>query len=138
MTSTMSIAELRKELKAKERDLVRLRKQRAKLAQQLLRVDDKIAVLGGEVLAGSNGGANGCRRRARNAKPLVDYVEAVLAKSKNGMRIAEIMEAVEVVGYKTSARDFYAIVAAALRGKQFKKVSRGVYTLSARARAKKR
>ena len=47
------------------------------------------------------------------------------------MRAKEIVPAVRKAGYETFSKDFYGIVATALRDKKtFKRVSRGVYTLA--------
>ena len=62
-------------------------------------------------------------------KPLIGYVQDVLAKAKDGMRVKEVMAAVQQAGYKSAAKDFYGIVATAIREGGFEKVSRGIYRL---------
>ena len=74
--------------------------------------------------------AKATAKSARAAgKPLVDYIKDVLAKAAGGMRVKDIMAAVQAAGYKSGAKDFYNLVAAAARGDGFEKVSRGVYVL---------
>ena len=45
------------------------------------------------------------------------------------MRVREIVAAVQEAGYKSAAKDFYGIVATAVRGEGFEKLGRGVYRL---------
>jgi hypothetical protein len=67
------------------------------------------------------------RRRPKNTKPLQDYIMEVLQKNPKGLRVREIADAVLKAGYKTNSDNFYNIVAGALKDKQFKRLSRGVY-----------
>ena len=54
----------------------------------------------------------------------------MLKGSPKGMRVKEVMNAATKAGYVSRSKDFYGIVATALReGPQFKKISRGVYAL---------
>lgn len=70
------------------------------------------------------------RGRRATGKPLADYLKKVLGAAKEPMRAKEIVPAVRKAGYKTFSKDFYGIVATALRDKKtFKRVSRGIYTL---------
>jgi len=74
--------------------------------------------------------AKAAAKPARAAgKSLVEYIQDVLAKAAGGMRVKDIMAAVKAAGYKSGAKDFYNLVAAAARGDDFEKVSRGVYVL---------
>jgi hypothetical protein len=129
----MTIAELKKELRVKERVVGRLMWRRKKLAARLASLDRKILSLGGQVsLAGGGTGPGRKARRRRRAtgKPLVKYIEAVLAKSKTGMRAKDVTKAVVKAGYPTASKSFYGIVATALRDtSKFKRLGRGVYTL---------
>ena len=69
------------------------------------------------------------KRKEAKGKPLIGYVKDVLAKAKDGMRVREIVAAVQEAGYKSAAKDFYGIVATAVRGEGFEKLGRGVYRL---------
>jgi hypothetical protein len=134
---TKTIAELRRELKTKERALGRLASRRRRLAAHLAALDRRIASLGGAASSvGARAGGRrtrGRRRRKRaTGKPLVKYLRAALARAKGGMRAKDVMKAVVKAGYPTCSKDFYGIVAAALRDKgHFKRLKRGIYTLAA-------
>ncbi len=143
------IEELRRELAAKERQLEALLKQRRKIAAKLESLDKGILALGGEIPSikrkpGRPPGSMKVKRkpgRPRKSvntrtptrriahKPLVEYIKQVLGKSKVSLRCKDIMTAVKKAGYKSASKNFYGIVAAALRDtKNFKRVSRGAYT----------
>lgn len=137
---TRTIAELRRELRAKERALGRLVSRRKILAAHLAALDRRIASLNGAALSvgAGAGGKRARRRRGRGrrrratGKPLVSYIQAVLGKAKGGLRAKDVMKAVVKAGYPTCSKDFYGIVAAALRDtSKFKRLKRGVYTLAA-------
>jgi len=144
MPRARTIQELRKELQAKERAVAKLSAQRNKLVAELAKVDRDIAKLGGATesgkvrkRAGRPAGRKKAakkvskRRKGRKGKPLVDYIHRVLAKKSGGMRVKEVAAAVKKAGYKTRSKDFYGIVAAALRDdKRFKRLGRGVYALA--------
>jgi len=144
MTKTMTIAELKKELAVRERRVAGLVAQRDKLAGQLAAVDRDITALGGEVpKAGRRPGRKAprgasrrpARKLPKNPKPLIEYVKDVLAKSKLGMRVKEAEAAVRAAGYQTFSKDFYGVVATALRDGPFDRVRRGVYKLKSAKRA---
>lgn len=135
-----TIAELRKELAAKENRVRKLQAQRAGPAKTLKAIDGEIAALTGVPAAPKRLVKKATvkkprkrtvkQRRAR--KPLVEYIKQVLAESKVGLRIKEIEAAVRKVGYKTASRHFYTSVAATIRKSGlFRKVRRGVYVLKA-------
>ncbi len=136
-----SIAELRRELRAKQKRLAALRSRRAKAARALAAVDREIAAL-----AGSRRGrprkvrrrkvrrkvkkVTRARRRPRG-RPLLKYLESALARAANGMRVKDLMSAVRKAGYRSTSKDFYGIVAKTLlENKQFQRVKRGVYKLA--------
>lgn len=147
MPKTMTIAKLKREIAARERQVERLLAQRGKVAKQLADVDRQIEALGGEVPAAkkrpgrkpSKGAAKPrTRRLPKNVKSLPEYVRDVLAGAKDGMRVKEVEAAVRKAGYKTFSKDFYGSVATALREGPFQKVSRGVYKLKAAKKVTKR
>jgi len=125
--SSMSIHELRRCLEAQEQVVARLALRRRKLATQLAKLDKKILAAGGSVK--SMPVAPGPQPRRRTAgKPLIDYIISVLKAAPKGMRVKKVVGAVTRAGYRSTSKDFYGIVATALReGPQFKKMSRGVY-----------
>ena len=126
--SDMSISDLQAEIKRRQKQLPKLRAQRKKLAQQIDSLDRKIAALAGTPKRGARRAAPKTARRKGKALP--DYIRDVLAKSAKPMRVKEIEAAVRKAGYQTQSKDFYGTVATAVReGKDFQKVSRGVYKL---------
>ena len=149
-----TIDELQKELESKQRKVDRLQSRRDKLADELDAADREIAKLTGEGRSQRGGrkstrkttrkrkkAARGRRkkttarkpRRARKratGRPLAEYIKDVLKNHPKGMRVKEIQAAVRKAGYRSSSKDFYGIVAAALRDEDnFQRVSRGVYKL---------
>ncbi|HUT92092.1 MAG TPA: hypothetical protein VMY37_21540 [Thermoguttaceae bacterium] len=132
MPRTKTIAELRAELAAKEKQLAGLRAKRAGLAKQLDKIDQQIAALGGTGRRGPRKAPTkpvARRTMPKNVKPLIEYVREALAEAKGGMRVKDIMAAVQKAGYKTNSKDFYGVVATAVREGGFQKLSRGVYKL---------
>jgi len=142
MPKTMTIAELRRTLAARERQVARLLARRKKFAKELAAVDRDIEALGEKVPRATRPKKRVANRRARrlprNVKPLIEYVKDVLAKSKAGMRVKEVEAAVKKAGYKTSSKHFYGSVAVVLRDGPFVKVSRGVYRLKTAKKVTKR
>jgi len=142
MPPRKSISELRRELRAREKELTKLRSKRVRLAKQMARLDKMIAALaGGKVPIRRKKGmkkravkktgkaVRRARRRARG-KPLLAYIRQVLAKAPKGMRTKDIAKAVVAAGYRSSSKNFYGIVAkTVLEEKGLKRVARGVYTL---------
>jgi septal ring factor EnvC (AmiA/AmiB activator) len=130
---TRSIQEIQKELEAKQKQVASLRAKRNKLSSQLATVEKQISRLTGGApakrAAKPRRGKKARRRRARG-KPLVAYIEEVLAGHPKGMRAKDVAAAVAKAGYKSRSKDFYNIVAATLRDKRFKRLSRGVYALA--------
>lgn len=160
MPRIKKIGELRQELAAKEKQLGKLVAQRKKLASTLESIDRVIALLGGDVPPTRRrrgrppGRPKVAKKRVKRGRkplkrgrkpkmvkkvkrgrratgePLADYLKKVLSTAKEPMRAKEIVPAVRKAGYKTFSKDFYGIVATALRDKKtFKRVSRGIYTL---------
>ena len=133
MPSTKTIAELRRELAAKEGKLKTLTARRNKLTAQLSGVDRKIAKLGGDKsISGKKSAAKTSpkrRKRAKNKQSLADVLASVL-KGGKGVRVAEAVKLALAAGYKSASKQFPNIVSQALStDKRFKKVSRGVYAL---------
>ena len=148
----ISILQLQRELSAKKAKLRRIRTKRRKLASQIAALDRQAESLaGGPAPAGerakkakrkritkrakaakksrSTKGRKRAKRRATR-KPLAGYVDQVLAGAAKGMKIKDVASAVVKAGYRTKSKNFYGIVAAALReNKKYKRVGRGVYRL---------
>jgi len=142
MARTMTIAALRAALAKKQRQVEKLHAKRGKLVQQLDEIDREIAVLTGDMRRGPRIAAASLsaramgRTRPQNAKTLIEFVQDALAGVAEGMRVKDAMSAVQQAGYESSSKDFYGIVAAALREGPFVKLRRGVYALKAAAPAK--
>ena len=146
---TRTIRQLQRELNAKKRGLVALRRRRSKAAARLAAIEKEIAVLTGAG-AGPKVGRKkkvarkrgrparkkrakkvARKRRRATGKPLVAYMRQVLAKAPRGMRARDIAAAVTKAGYKSFSKDFYAVVAKTLLDRKlFQRVSRGVYKLA--------
>lgn len=130
-----SIAALRKELESRTQELSKLEAQRGKLARQLEGLDRRIAAVRGTAPAPRAPKKARRKKAAKKApgpaagKPLAQYIREALTGSREGMRVKEIVAAVKKAGYRSSAKDFYGVVAAALHDKRFQRLSRGVYRL---------
>lgn len=130
---TISTAELRAELRRRERQMDKLVTKRDRLLADAADLDREIAEIAqsiGVVAPGRRGGRaviEPGRKRPRNSMTLEEALKGVL----NGktMGVSEVAEAVQAAGYQTSAENFRTIVNQTLiRSKKFKKVSRGQYT----------
>lgn len=133
-----SIAELRRELAGREKQVNKLLARREKIAARLRKLDSEIRAVGGDIPAPPARGRRGRprlgrppARRGRAGKPLVAYVIKALKKAPEGLRVKEVKAAVLKKGYRSTAKDFYGIVATTLRDEtRFKKLSRGRYALA--------
>ena len=129
-----SIEELRMELIKRQKQLPRLEQQRAKLLKKLAEIDKRIAALNASTGKTTNSAsAKIPAARAVNPRPLTSYIVDALNDAKEGMRITDIAEAVSKAGYVSNSKDFYSVVAMALRNDKFVKTSRGVYSLKGEA-----
>lgn len=133
----LTINELRRQLAAKERHLARILDRRKKLLVRLEAVDEEIAALGVKVPVAKRKKRRKAakkvvgRKRGRRGKPLAAYIARALKGAEEGMRVKDIMAAVTKAGYETKSKDFYGIVAAAVREDGgIKKLRRGVYALA--------
>ncbi|MEM1423478.1 MAG: hypothetical protein AAGH64_05685 [Planctomycetota bacterium] len=120
-----SIAELKNEIKRRERQLTTLHRRREKLVSQLAEIDEQIAELGGTASGASPIG--GGRKRYRNDSNLADALVDLLKTQTLSVTAAAIE--VQKAGYKTTSPNFRTIVnQTLLRDKRFKRVGRGLYT----------
>ena len=108
------------------------KRRRKKVAKRKIRRTRKVGKRGRKAKTVTKAKKVGRPRRARKratGKPLVKYLQQVLAKAKGGMRARDIVGAVQKAGYKSSSKDFYGIIAATLRERdEFKRLGRGIYT----------
>ena len=134
----LSVVQLQRELARRQSALPRLQKKRRKLAAVLEKVDGAIAELGGTVAkrAPARRGRRPRRvKRVKNAQPLGVLLAKVLQGAKS-MKIGEMVEAVQRLGYKSKAKNFRLIVNQVLvKDKRFRSVRRGRYALSKAAKA---
>jgi hypothetical protein len=134
-SATLNIAELERILNERKREVDKRVRRREKLQRQIDAIDVEITKLSGGELGlgrGSNGSAGGPGSRAKNDKPLPDYIEEVLAKTGKPMRVGEIVEGVQGLGYKSNSQSFKNIVNQMLikERKRFAQVDRGIYGLA--------
>ena len=137
-----TIAELRAELAAKEKQVSKLRAQRQKVMKRLAALDRDIAVLGGRAVTGKPKAAKKAKRRiaarkrrSRSLPSLADVLAKVLA-GKGAVKVADARKLAIAAGYRSTSSQFGNIVSQALiTDKRFRKVSRGVYALKAAGKA---
>ncbi len=136
--TTRSIPELKAEIRRKERALQGLLARRKKVLAQLAKIDREIMAIGGTstgtpgpATAVVTGRTRGARRSRATGKPLAEYISSILSKSRRPVRARDVAAAVVKAGYPTHSKNFYGIVAAALRDEsRFKRTGRGLYKLA--------
>lgn len=130
--SNWNIVELQRILTDRKKQLDKLMKRRDKAQSRLDAIDAEIQKVSGGVGLpdGRGGGAGGTR--ARNDRPLPDFIEEVLAKNGKPMKVGEIVDAVQAAGYRSNSKSFKNIVNQQLikERDRFKQVDRGVYGLT--------
>ena len=114
-SSNLSLAELESLLKEQKSRLDSLKKKQAQLEKELGGVNSEIAALEGKSSKrGKRGRPSGStskkktvrRRRAKNAKPLKEYVNDVLSANKKGLTLQQVMDKVQAAGYKSKSKNF--------------------------------
>lgn len=123
--SGLSVQELQRELRSRQRRVGPMLKRREKIAAKLAALDAEIASLGGSV---RGGGSVGGRTRPKNEMSLVESLAKVL--SGKTMGVTEVADAVQKAGYRTTSPSFRTIVNQTLINNKnlFKRVDRGQYT----------
>lgn len=127
--ASLSVADLQRELRRRQRAVKTLHSRRAKLLAKIAGIDAQILARAGTIAsqAGLTVGLGPRATRPRNETNLIEALHAVL-KGKT-MGVAEAAEAVQKAGYRTGAASFRIMVnAALLKKKFFKRVERGRYT----------
>ena len=124
---SMTISDIEGMLRDRKKQLSKLQRRREKLQAELASLDDQIAEMHG------SGSALPPGKRPRNDRNLADTIEEVIrkdGKGSKGMKVPQIVEAVERTGYASSSKNFRGIVNQTLiKDDRFKSVSRGVYGL---------
>ncbi|CAA9404559.1 MAG: hypothetical protein AVDCRST_MAG64-1914 [uncultured Phycisphaerae bacterium] len=136
--ANLNIVELQRILNERKRQLDKLMRRREKLQKQVDAIDAEIGKVAGDGIGGGGGtGGNGrsgggAGSRARNDRPLPDYIEEVMGKNGKPMRVGEIVDAVKSAGYKSNSASFKNIVNQMLikERKRFQQVDRGIYGLA--------
>ncbi len=109
------------------RYVAELKALRSQLAAELADIDGKLRALG--ALSGKGAPAR-AGRGGRRGKPLRVYIEEALAKTSGTLSAKQLQESVLKNGYKTTAKNLYIQVLAALRrSKNVRRVKRGRYAL---------
>lgn len=131
--SSLSVEDIQRELKRRQRGAVKLHRKREKLLQKVAELEKQILAVGGSLSGGIAGvarGLGGGRKRAKNDSTLVEALAKVL-KGKT-MGVTEVASAVREAGYISNSPSFRTIVNQALINPKnkslFKKVARGQYT----------
>jgi hypothetical protein len=123
----VSMESLEAELVRRQRAVKGLLKRYENSAGKTARLAAEIESLGGSVDGRMIAGGRGRRSRAKNDMSLTEALVGVL-KGKE-MSVTDAAEAVRASGYTSNAANFRTMVnQALLKGNQFKKVARGVYT----------
>jgi hypothetical protein len=127
----LSVEDLRKEIVRRQRALPALIAERDQLDRQIA----ELQALGAVKSAAQRGGKARGRRRMRKAVPASrpgSLTSALVDALKNNDRltVAQAVEAVRMGGYESRSKNFQRIVRMTLsKGKQFRRVGRGVYAL---------
>jgi len=131
--SGLSVTELQRELRRRERGVDSLMRKRDKLMEKVHALDSEIASLG--IALGSRRSGTG-RRRPRNDSNLADALVGVL-KTRT-LSVTDVAQAVQEAGYLTTSPNFRTIVNQTLiKDKRIKRVGRGLYTAKGGAGAGK-
>jgi hypothetical protein len=132
--SHLSLAELERMLRGRQRELIKLQKRRSRIQKKLDRLDAQIATIGGS--SGRHNGS-GAGRRARNEVKLPDAIARVLENAGGPMRVPEIADKVRARGYESNSANFKGIVNQALiKDKRFASAGRGVYQMKSAKKEK--
>jgi hypothetical protein len=131
MAKTRTIAHLRNELAAKEKQLQGLQATRKKLASQVERLDREIAALCGKPAVRKTRAkrVKPAVKRAKGGPSLSDVLAQVL-KGKGSVRVGDAGKMALEAGYKTTSKQFGNIVSHILAtDDRFRKVRRGLFRL---------
>ena len=129
--ASLSVEDLRKEIARRQNALPALIAKRDQLDRQIA----ELQALGAVKPAAKRGSKAWGRKRARKAAQASrpgSLTSALVDALKNNDRltVAQAVEAVRMGGYKSTSNNFRTIVGMTLsKGKQFRRVSRGIYAL---------
>ncbi len=97
---SMSLSEIKQILRSREIQVDSLKRKRDKLTAQLQEVEEQIASLEGTMSVERRG------VRAKNEKSLNEHVQDALKKTKKGLTLSELSDAVKSAGYQSNSRNF--------------------------------
>ena len=129
--ANLSLSDLERIFNDRRRQVDKLTRKRDKAQRVVDELNAQIYKITGG--AGGNGRASGGGGvRARNDKPLPDYIEAALSKNGKPMRVGDIVTAVQSAGYRSTSPQFKNIVNQQLikERKRFQQIERGLYGLA--------
>ncbi|HUS91463.1 MAG TPA: hypothetical protein VM389_02065 [Phycisphaerae bacterium] len=130
--TTMSIADLRREIERRQKLLPGLIAQRDALNREIAELQGLAAPEAREAARPEAAPRKTPKRRMpKNKVPLADAL-ADFMKGKGKVAVGEAMEGVLAAGYKSNSKDFRSVVNnMLLTDKRFKSVARGVFALKA-------
>jgi hypothetical protein len=122
--SLLTIEDLQREIKLRQRQNAKLEKKRQRLLKHLALVEAQMGIKGGSRRS------VGVGSRPRNEMSLLEALKQVM-KGKT-MSVGEAVEAVQKAGYRSSAANFRVVVNATLlkHPKVFKRAGRGEYSMT--------
>ena len=120
---SMSLDDLQRVIRDRQRALAKLERKRAKLQRKLDDLDRHIAHVSGSARGGRGS-------RPRNEMSLSEAIAQVLGRAGGALRVRDIAEKVQALGYRSGSANFRGMVNIALiKEKRFKSAGRGVYQL---------
>ncbi|MCY2932322.1 MAG: hypothetical protein NTV86_23075 [Planctomycetota bacterium] len=133
----LTTEQLKAELARRQRALPKLLKKRARLEKLIEAIDAQIADASGEAAPAMTIAKRAkkpvVRRKTSKKPPREGSLKALLVAAltgKPGVGVGEAADAVLAAGYKSQLKDFHLLVnQALLNSPEFKKVSRGVFTV---------
>lgn len=120
--ASVSVRDLYSEIERRKAVIQKLMRRYERLLEQTDRLKEQIEAHGSFAAVGDSSR----RRRARNNMSLLEVMEEVLAGKE--LSVDQVTKAILQKGYKSTSRQFRAIVNRALiTNPKFKRVSRGIY-----------
>ena len=129
-----SIADLKKLLEAREKELAKLASKRKKLVAQLGKLDKQIADVKGRAAVRRRRAVAKARpgrpRGRRRKKTLKQAAGEILGATRKALGAKDIIAALPTVGYQSASKNLMTMVGSLLsRTPEFRRVSRGKYRL---------
>ena len=123
LRSSLSIGELSRLLRKRQREVDSLTRKRAKVEKKLRALDERIRLASGSGV--SSGGV-----RPRNELTLVEAIEGAFKGTTKPLTVGAILERVLTAGYESTSANFRGIINQTLiKEKQFQSAGRGLYEM---------